>query len=143
VPAVPTPALAVFAAGALRQLVAAPPPAAAAPVLVVEHDAATRRVLAQVLRAEGFAVATAADGSQALTTLARQRPAAVLLDLGLPDMAGARVAADVQARYADAVPIIVVAGGRPVAADRNDLGLGGHDEFRRSVAVGSVSAKPK
>jgi DNA-binding response OmpR family regulator len=107
------PVPAVFDRRALRQLVAAP--AAAAPVLVVEHDAATRRVLAQVLRHEGFAVTTAADGSHALTTLARQRPAAVLLDLSLPDLPGVRVAADVRARYADAVPIIVVAGARPSA----------------------------
>ncbi len=62
------------------------PPAAR--VLVVDDEAPIRRFLRVGLTTEGFGVLEAATGAQARAAVAREGPDLVLLDLGLPDIAG-------------------------------------------------------
>ena len=57
-------------------------------VLVVEDDAAIRRLLQACLARAGYGVIEAADARAALASLAIDKPDAVLLDLGLPDRDG-------------------------------------------------------
>jgi CheY-like chemotaxis protein len=58
-------------------------------ILVVEDDPALRNTLAEVLRENGYEVACAADGKDALAQLgARPRPSMILLDLAMPVMDG-------------------------------------------------------
>jgi two-component system response regulator CpxR len=58
-------------------------------VLVVDDDDAIREVIAEVLRDEGYDVACAGNGEQALTELRRERhPDLMLLDLMMPVMSG-------------------------------------------------------
>ena len=57
-------------------------------VLVVEDDAAIRRLLHAALTRTGYHVIEAADARSALAALAIDKPEAVLLDLGLPDRDG-------------------------------------------------------
>jgi CheY-like chemotaxis protein len=57
-------------------------------VLVVDDVLDTREVHEHVLRAEGFVVETAASAEDALAFAARLRPAAIVLDFGLPGMDG-------------------------------------------------------
>jgi two-component system KDP operon response regulator KdpE len=57
-------------------------------VLVVEDDAAIRRLLHAALTRSGYQVIEAADARAALASLAIDKPEAVLLDLGLPDRDG-------------------------------------------------------
>ena len=57
-------------------------------VLVVEDDAAIRRLLHTALTRSGYQVIEAADARAALASLSIDKPEAVLLDLGLPDRDG-------------------------------------------------------
>ncbi|KQN90208.1 two-component system response regulator [Sphingomonas sp. Leaf231] len=59
-----------------------------ATILVVDDDAAIRRLLRNTLLRAGYVVIEAGDGRSALREAAGQRPAAILLDLGLPDRDG-------------------------------------------------------
>jgi CheY-like chemotaxis protein len=60
-----------------------------AQVLIVEDDDLTRDALRSVLEAEGYAVATAANGREAYNFLLRNgRPGLILLDLMMPVMSG-------------------------------------------------------
>jgi two-component system KDP operon response regulator KdpE len=59
-----------------------------AAVLVVEDDAAIRRLLQTALVREGYRVIEAIDARAAVASLAIDKPDAVLLDLGLPDRDG-------------------------------------------------------
>jgi len=60
-----------------------------ADILVVDDDADIRRCLTRLLELEGYIVATAADGWQALEQVRRRGPPAlVLLDLAMPEMDG-------------------------------------------------------
>lgn len=58
-------------------------------VMVVEDDAGVRESIADVLRDQGYTVAEAGDGEQALTALENGiRPCLLLLDLMMPRMDG-------------------------------------------------------
>jgi CheY-like chemotaxis protein len=61
---------------------------AAATVLVVEDHLDLREMLALLLETEGFDVATASNGAEALRCLDQTCPAVILLDLMMPVMTG-------------------------------------------------------
>jgi signal transduction histidine kinase/DNA-binding response OmpR family regulator len=58
------------------------------PILVVEDDIACREFIVEMLTAQGYAVATAADGAQARAQVAANKPELVILDLVLPEASG-------------------------------------------------------
>jgi signal transduction histidine kinase/DNA-binding response OmpR family regulator len=60
----------------------------AAEVLVVEDNPETREMLRRMLQKEGWQVAEASNGQQALAHLAASEPALILLDLMMPEMDG-------------------------------------------------------
>ncbi len=60
-------------------------------VLVVDDDIGILRALSINLQARDYHVLTAHDGAQGLAAAARDRPDAIVLDLGLPDMDGTDV----------------------------------------------------
>ena len=59
-----------------------------AKILVVDDDAQFRRVMSIALAAEGYEVSEASGGREALETLRREPPDAVLLDMAMPGMSG-------------------------------------------------------
>ena len=67
------------------------PPVTPDRVMVVEDDFETRELIAEVLRDDGYAVQTAANGAEALAALRMgtdARPDIILLDLMMPIMSG-------------------------------------------------------
>ena len=57
-------------------------------ILIVDDEPAILNTLANVLKDEGYQVTTADGGAAALTCLHQETPAAVLLDIWMPDMDG-------------------------------------------------------
>lgn len=58
------------------------------PILIIDDHDDTRNLLVERLAFDGFVVIAAASGEEALAVVREQRPCLVLLDLGLPDIAG-------------------------------------------------------
>jgi signal transduction histidine kinase/DNA-binding response OmpR family regulator len=85
------------------------PNLADAPVLVVEDDEALREGLVRLLDKEGFEVAEAANGSEALESLASEVPGLILLDLLMPVMNGFELMVELHknARWRK-IPVIVM-----------------------------------
>jgi DNA-binding response OmpR family regulator len=78
-------------------------------VLIVEDDPWIRTLSSELLEDEGFAIASAADGRAGLNKAERLRPAAILLDLGLPDMSGREFLGLLRGQASvQAIPVIVV-----------------------------------
>jgi len=75
-------------------------------VLIVDDEIPFLRMLEANLRRRGYAVHAATTGAQALISAARQRPDAVILDIGLPDTNGLEVIT--RLRQWNTSPIIVL-----------------------------------
>jgi len=89
---------------------ALPPVAPQVPlVLVVDDSITVRRVTQRLLQREGYRVALAADGLQALERLQQERPAVVLSDIEMPRMDGFDLARNIRADQSLAdLPIIMI-----------------------------------
>ena len=78
-------------------------------VLVVDDSLTVRRVTQRLLQREGFRVALAADGLQALEILRQERPAVMLSDIEMPRMDGFDLARQIRADATLAgLPIIMI-----------------------------------
>jgi two-component system response regulator RegX3 len=75
-------------------------------ILVVDDEESYRDALSVALEREGFRIAVAADGQEALDQFDATQPALVLLDVMLPRISGVDVCRDIRSR--SRVPIIMV-----------------------------------
>ena len=78
-------------------------------VLVVDDSITVRRVTQRLLQREGYRVALAADGLQALERLQQERPTVVLSDIEMPRMDGFDLVRNIRAdaRLSD-LPVIMI-----------------------------------
>jgi DNA-binding response OmpR family regulator len=109
-------------------------------VLVVEDSSTIAEVLCQNLLFDGFVVACAADGQQALEKAAAFEPDAVLLDLALPDIDGLSVCASIRATQPNTAIIILTA--RTDHADKvRGLKLGADDYITKPFSLEELLAR--
>jgi DNA-binding response OmpR family regulator len=78
-------------------------------VLIVEDDPSVRAVVVEVCRRDGYEVAEASRGRQALQIAEANEPDVVLLDWVLPDLSGIEVCRELRRRGA-ICPIIMLTG---------------------------------
>jgi CheY-like chemotaxis protein len=90
-------------------------------VLIVDDDDAIRDLVSDVLDAEGYSVATARNGADALQFIEQERPALVLLDMRMPILDGWGFAHAVKQR-GWAVPIIVMTAASDAQQWANEIG---------------------
>lgn len=78
-------------------------------VLVVEDDTPIRTLFAELLQAAGLRVATLPDGERVLDLARETRPAAIVLDIGLPGRHGLAVLDELKAQPdLEDLPVVVV-----------------------------------
>jgi CheY-like chemotaxis protein len=78
-------------------------------VLVVDDHEDNVRIVTEILQANGFAVEAAYDGPGALAAIDRVRPAAVVLDVMMPEMSGIEVLDRIKANPAHRnLPVILL-----------------------------------
>ena len=97
---------------------AAPAKAQSRRVLVVDDNEDTARTVALILRGAGHEVRLAHSGQQALETASNFRPAAVILDLGLPGMDGYEVARRMRENPKLAGVLLIAVSGYAQESDR-------------------------
>jgi CheY-like chemotaxis protein len=110
-------------------------------ILIVEDDADLREALSEVLRDEGYAVTSAADGQEALDRLRRElRPALILLDLTMPVMNGWQFRAE-QRQDPDLseIPVVVLSAGEHLAEQMQPLEI--EDFVRKPIELGHLLRK--
>jgi nitrogen regulation protein NR(I) len=76
-------------------------------VLIVDDEPNIRRILAAMLKRDGYEVTTAADGEQGLAVLQRAPVHVVVTDLVMPRLGGMELLARVRADYPD-IPVILI-----------------------------------
>ena len=107
-------------------------------VLVVDDEPQIRRALGVSLRAHGYGVDLAATGAEAVQK-SINRPDAILLDLGLPDIEGIEVIASV--RIWSDVPIIVLSVRNDEIDKIDALDAGANDYVTKPFAMGELMAR--
>ncbi len=111
-------------------------------VLVVEDEPAQREVLAYNLEAEGFAVARAESGDEALLLIDEETPDIIVLDWMLPGVSGIEVCRRVKSRSETrAIPIIMLSA-RSEELDRvRGLETGADDYVIKPYSVVELMAR--
>ncbi|MGH3665931.1 MAG: response regulator transcription factor [Egibacteraceae bacterium] len=110
-------------------------------VLVVEDDRGVRQLMEAIIETEGYEVRTAADGLEGLLKLRMLRPAALVLDIMMPDVGGLRVLDELQTEHAD-IPVIVVTG-KPQAAEEARRRLGPENVFDKPFDLDAFLSRLK
>ena len=109
-------------------------------VLVVEDDADLRRLLRRGLDEEGFDVTTVARGSEAIETVSKGTPDALVVDIGLPDADGRDVCQALRARGVEAPVLFLTA--REAVSDRlSGFNAGGDDYLAKPFAFAELVAR--
>jgi two-component system KDP operon response regulator KdpE len=101
-------------------------------ILVVDDDPDLVRALRLRLRANNYEVATASDGYTAIAQAQKERPALIILDLGLPVGDGFVVLDRLQSSDTlSGVPIIVLSARDPQANEERALKAGASAFFQK------------
>lgn len=109
-------------------------------LLIVEDDAAVRRMLERSLGAEGFEIAGAADGGTALALAERTAPDLVVLDVSMPGLSGFEVCRRLRAKGLTGGVLMLTA--RDSVADRvRGLESGADDYVVKPFAIAEVVAR--
>ena len=108
-------------------------------ILIVEDEVPFLRMLHTNLHRRGYAVQAATSGTQALNLAARQRPDAVILDMGLLDMDGFDVITGL--RQWNASPIIVLSARTAEAGKIAALDAGASDYVTKPCGMDEVMAR--
>ncbi|WP_137128716.1 response regulator [Rhizobium sp. FY34] len=108
-------------------------------ILVVDDEPQIQRFLKPALTAAGYEVIEAGTGADALKAVATLAPDLIILDLGLPDMDGKEVIANLRG-WSD-LPIVILS-----ARDRESekiaaLDLGADDYVEKPFGIGELTAR--
>lgn len=109
-------------------------------ILVVDDDPVLRRSLERVLRLGGYDVDLADNGQRALSSMARQRYAAIVLDVSMPSPDGLEVCRRLRAD-GHRTPVIMLTA-RETVSDRVDgLEAGADDYLVKPFAIEELLAR--
>jgi len=108
-------------------------------ILVVDDEPQILRFLKPSLTAAGYDAVTAETGADALKLAATRAPDLILLDLGLPDMDGKDVVA--QLRGWSKVPILILSAREREAEKIAALDLGADDYINKPFGIGELMAR--
>ena len=111
-------------------------------VLLVEDEEQLRRVLKDLLEREGYTVAEARDGIQALDQVDRHSPDIIVLDLNLPGVDGYTVLQQLRSRPATrAIPIVVLTAKGDEDNEVRVFQLGADDFITKPFRARALSAR--
>jgi len=98
-------------------------------IVVADDEPHVVRALSFVLTKEGFSVAVAANGEEALARIREERPRLVFLDIVMPKLTGMEICKTIKAdpELKDSLVIILTCKGQEL--DRQNSMLAGADEF--------------
>jgi CheY-like chemotaxis protein len=111
-------------------------------VLLVEDEEQLRRVMKDLLQREGYRVAEARDGIQALDEVDRSAPDVIILDLNLPGLDGYGVLAQLRSRPATRdIPVMVLTAKGDEDNEVRVFDLGADDFVTKPFRARSLTAR--
>jgi two-component system nitrogen regulation response regulator NtrX len=105
-------------------------------ILVVDDETDIRSSLEEILREEGYGVATAATGAEAAMLLQDAPYDVVLLDIWLPDRDGLDVLADIRQQAFESRPeVVIVSGHGTIESAVKATKLGAYDFLEKPLSI--------
>jgi len=95
------------------------------PILVVDDDRSILETIGEILESEGYPIATAGNGAEALQCIEEIRPSLVLLDMRMPVLDGWGFARIVRERGLR-VPILVMTAAQDARRWAEEIGADGY-----------------
>jgi DNA-binding response OmpR family regulator len=124
----------------LSEATVEPVPAGSERILVIEDDRAVQKALRRLFEGEGFAVDIAGNGVEGLEMFRAATPSVLVLDLGLPGMAGQDICREIS-RVTPSLPIIVLSARAEVMDKVLLLELGAHDYVTKPFSPRELLAR--
>ena len=113
-------------------------------VLVVEDDAPIRMLLTELLHAGGLRVATLPDGERVIDVAREARPAAVVLDIGLPGKHGLAVLDELKAQPdLEGIPVLMCTSWCDAGLVNRAMAAGAVDYMRKPFSAADVVQRVK
>jgi DNA-binding NtrC family response regulator len=103
-------------------------------ILLIDDDKAIRLVLSAILKKNNYLTIEAPDGYKAIELFKKELPAAVLLDIKMPEMDGIQILQELKKINAD-VPIIIVTGYADIPTAVSAIKLGAYDFLAKPPQV--------
>ena len=115
-----------------------------ATVLLVDDEDQLRRVMRDLLQREGYRVAEAQNGIEALDQVDRHAPDIIVLDLNLPGLDGYGVLSHLRSRPATSkIPVVVLTARGDEDNEVRVLELGADDFLSKPFRARALSARLK
>lgn len=111
-------------------------------ILVVEDDNGLQKYLKELLVEHDFFVTASSDGVSALSSISKMVPDLVILDLGLPNMSGEAVVAEVRKKNPE-LPVIILTAKDSVSDIVQGLSLGADDYMTKPFVADELIARIK
>jgi class 3 adenylate cyclase len=113
-----------------------------AKILVVDDTPKNVKLLADILSAKGYGVATASSGAEALAQVEAEKPDLVLLDVVMPEMSGYEVCRQIRAKPgAEMLPIVMVTALDPAEERAKGLDAGADDFLSKPIHQAELLAR--
>jgi formate hydrogenlyase transcriptional activator len=113
-------------------------------ILVVDDSEESLRVLVSIIKEEGFEARVMTQGALAIRAARQAPPELILLDIGLPDMDGYQVCAELKGdeRTRD-IPILFISGLHATADKVKAFSAGGVDYITKPFQIEEIKARIK
>lgn len=110
-----------------------------APILVIDDETSIRSIVRAAIESEGGTVLEAANARTGLELARRERPALVVLDLGLPDLDGEAVCREI--RQWSSSPILILSARQTDAEKARLLDAGADDYLPKPFSTLELQAR--
>jgi two-component system, NtrC family, response regulator AtoC len=115
---------------------------AARTILVVDDEAAIRKLLADLLKDAGYRVQQAKSGAEAIAAVAKDMPDLVMMDVKLPDQDGLAILRQLKREHADLEVIVMTAFGGSSSAIKA-MEAGAYDYVTKPFEIDDLLATLK
>ena len=106
-------------------------------ILLVDDEDSILQALSAILLDEGYRVAKTQDGAQAVKSVTKDPPSAVLLDIWMPDQDGLETLRQIRELAPD-VPVIMMSGHGTIETAIKAIKLGAYDYIEKPLSLDKV-----
>ncbi|MBX4205955.1 response regulator transcription factor [Candidatus Microgenomates bacterium] len=111
-------------------------------ILIVEDDKELQKFLLELLLEEGFSAKAVSEGSKVMDMIEKTNPDLILLDLGLPDIAGETVAKEIKKSYSE-TPVVMLTAKSAISDIVEGLNIGADDYITKPFVAEELIARLK